>query len=102
MGVIEGLDASGNSLHDVLSDPMDDPSAVMRCWLANLQVWGSIGNQRDSPGNVAASHSSSQQAGGVSDVEIECLLRKSDSAYSPYFQVSRRRLEELVRTVLPD
>jgi len=81
------FNASGMTFEDVFSRAYDDPKFAMRCFLANIQVWGSLGSLRE-PLWL-----------GV-DRDIELLLHKGvenqDSA-----DVSAR-LAKLAMTLTPD
>lgn len=41
------LNASGMTLDDALGRPMDEACYALRCFLANIQVWGSLSNARE-------------------------------------------------------
>eukprot|EP00929_Paragymnodinium_shiwhaense_P085843 TRINITY_DN46298_c0_g1_i2.p1 TRINITY_DN46298_c0_g1~~TRINITY_DN46298_c0_g1_i2.p1 ORF type:complete len:896 (+),score=215.13 TRINITY_DN46298_c0_g1_i2:114-2801(+) len=79
-----GLNASGVTLDDLLGRgqlAVDDPVNGLRCFLANIQVWGSLGNLREplAPG---------------ADKDLELFLRKGvEPRDMPQAAMRLRRLE---------
>lgn len=83
------LNASGATLDDTMSRPYakTDPRYALRCFLANLQVWGSLGSMRKSSGVRI-------------DMGMELVLRKSaDAVEDPNV---RMLLTKLVDSVTPE
>jgi len=108
----EHLEGSGTTLNDVFLDYPHEPCWALRCMLANLQVWGTLGDQREDSEVVLQEP---QQAPGpsfgggvaqrkeVSERDIEHFLRKDiDGLIAQTQKASAQRLAELGRTLAPD
>jgi len=91
----EGLEGGGVSLNDALTDNPNCACWALRCTLANLQVWGTLGE-----------HSEDGELGTnmqVADRDIEQFLRKdADGEYLMPTRVSMQRLVELGRSLSPE
>eukprot|EP00747_Dinoflagellata_sp_TGD_P064410 gnl/TRDRNA2_/TRDRNA2_153892_c1_seq1.p1 gnl/TRDRNA2_/TRDRNA2_153892_c1~~gnl/TRDRNA2_/TRDRNA2_153892_c1_seq1.p1 ORF type:complete len:420 (-),score=87.14 gnl/TRDRNA2_/TRDRNA2_153892_c1_seq1:43-1272(-) len=100
----EHFNAGGCSLDDMLIGACDDTSFALQCTLANLQVWGAIGDYREDSEWPCDDRRSRQPplprrvrtASEVCDQDIECFLRKHDGAQS-----SNSYIEELEEVITP-
>jgi len=95
---LERLDAGGLTLNEVLGEVPSDPCLALRATLANLQVWGSIGDQRSEGCYDHDQHRAAVSfSASISDHEIEAFLRKSDTVHD----VSARRIARLEELITP-
>mmetsp|Transcript_84209 Transcript_84209/g.195797 ORF Transcript_84209/g.195797 Transcript_84209/m.195797 type:complete len:900 (-) Transcript_84209:76-2775(-) len=102
----EHLEGGGVTLNDVFADNPNDARWALKSMLANLQVWGTLGDQREE-GELAVdpqavSGGAQPYALGVTDSDIEYFLRKDgDGDYMPP-RATPQRLEELGRVLQPE
>jgi len=102
----EHLEGGGVTLNDVFADSPNDPCYALQCMLANLQVWGTLGDQREE-GELALDAQANPGSGqpyapGVTDSDVEGFLRKDvDSDYLPP-RAARQRLADLGRVLVPE
>jgi pimeloyl-ACP methyl ester carboxylesterase len=91
----EGLEGGGVTLNDALTDNPNCPCLALQCTLANLQVWGTLGEHSED-GELGAD----MQA---ADRDIEQFLRKdTDGEYRMPTRLSMQRLVELGRSLSPE
>eukprot|EP00927_Polykrikos_kofoidii_P030830 TRINITY_DN26534_c0_g2_i1.p1 TRINITY_DN26534_c0_g2~~TRINITY_DN26534_c0_g2_i1.p1 ORF type:complete len:953 (-),score=164.27 TRINITY_DN26534_c0_g2_i1:58-2916(-) len=106
--VVEQLDSAGVPLDDTLADNPGDICYALRCMLANLQVWGSLGAFREGGGLVASSSSDpTSVVGNALESEIQRFLQKGDremtlSSFSGDAGKQRRSIEELAAVLTPE
>jgi len=91
----ESLEGGGVTLNDALTDNPNCACWALRCTLANLQVWGTLGEHGED-GELGSEMQ-------VADRDIEQFLRKdADGEYLMTPRVSMRRLVELGRSLSPE
>mmetsp|Transcript_148919 Transcript_148919/g.478475 ORF Transcript_148919/g.478475 Transcript_148919/m.478475 type:complete len:920 (+) Transcript_148919:159-2918(+) len=104
----EQVEAGGTSLNDALLDNHNAPVEALRCLLANMQVWGTLGDHHGQYEHAGSPPSSSRgltgAPGEVSDREVELFLRK-DFANEILLQRevgSADRFMEMLRDLRPE
>lgn len=96
----ENLEGGGVTLNDVLLESQSSPCEALRCMLANLQVWGTLGDGQEAQELEPCGEPPPQTLYGpsVGERDIEQFLSKDgDSELS-----SSRRTEELELALAPD
>lgn len=102
----EHIEGGGTSLNDVFLDSPSDPCWALRCTLANIQVWGALGNQRMDDEQFGDPHppaSSGADTAAKLDQDIELFLRKDfGHELLPQAEASPQRLAEIARKLSPE
>lgn len=105
-GVGGNLDGGGVSLNDVFADKRANVPAALRSMLANLQVWGALGEHLDEEYaetfRADAMDSANLCASGVTDRELYFFLRQADLAFIARKGISIQRMVELEEGVTPE
>lgn len=113
----ERIEGGGTSLNDVFLENPGSPGFALQCMLANIQVWGTVGNvSMDYDGLGEGMHPlchPSQPDGGADDGgasamseidrDIEAFLRKDLGHEFPMNgEATPQRLREIGRSLLPE
>jgi len=100
----EAIEGGGTTLNDVFADNPDEPAGALAGMLANMQVWGTLGDP-----HAECEPASAQPSGGgevCNDRDAEFFLRKDmRHDYFPErhaFGDVAERLNEVSRTLSPD
>eukprot|EP00931_Biecheleriopsis_adriatica_P086232 TRINITY_DN60943_c0_g1_i1.p1 TRINITY_DN60943_c0_g1~~TRINITY_DN60943_c0_g1_i1.p1 ORF type:complete len:907 (+),score=189.03 TRINITY_DN60943_c0_g1_i1:41-2722(+) len=95
-----GLEGGGMTLSDVFLEYPGNACWALRCMLANLQVWGTLGDPHaEDPdpafGELAEDMSSSEK-------EVEEFVSRAHMRFGDTHRVSPERLAELAQTLQPE
>jgi len=98
----ENLEGGGAALNDVFADYPDNSCLALRCMLANLQVWGTVGDQQEGLGLLTSDQSAASCSlyNGVTESEIEFFLQRNCDDVPR--KVSRNRMVELEKVLAPE